>query len=255
MATSEKNTAPATWTNEDNNQYENFLQNMDEISDEDLVKFNDLVKRRQAAQVQRKDSITSIKNAISDLGISIKDLFDESSIKSIAKDFGFFGGNKPAKAPKSTKGSKAVVELGTTPLLIGSVGATNPIKYFEGKVFTQKTPWVKFPQALIHYGDSAESLLSIATPEGKKYFATAKGQKELAEILRHVEIAKGKSGATSKKAKAPAKKAVAKKAPAKKAVAKKAVAKKSPPKNASVPKVAKKKSVAKKIATKKATKP
>lgn len=266
MATSEKNTAPVIWTSEDNDLYELLKSNIDDLSEKDDEQFKVLREKKKNALVHRSDNISTIKKAITDLGISIKDLFDDSTIKGIAKDLGFFGGNKPAK----TTASKTPAKKGnSSQLLLGRVGTQGRTwSYTAKQVYEKKSgqyPWglAQFPKVLIHYGDSAESLLSIATPEGQSYFATAKGQAELAEILRIVEVAKSKGVKASNKTvakkasatKAPAKKVVAKKAPAKKAVAKKAVAKKSPPKNASVPKVVKKKSVAKKIATKKATKP
>lgn len=173
-----------------------LAQNILGLTAEQEKEFFELKKKNDALVKERTAKLEEFKTKVKTLKYTIDELFTVEEIKAIAIELNIVADNAsksktrtPRKSWRASDNNEVVLTYKSTS------GRGRAFTYRKGRIFEGAQegeitasnpvyPKSTFPKSFIEFGGSEKDLLSIATEEGKKYFATPEGKKELAEILR-----------------------------------------------------------------------
>ncbi|HVI41717.1 MAG TPA: hypothetical protein VM577_13780 [Anaerovoracaceae bacterium] len=217
-------------------QYDELLARFADLDEKEAEALMKLKKELQTNKGKRAGDVEKVKKQLTELNISLEEIYGETLTdviaaqgltvsrlfsddlireyattalgmgKKAAKDAAKADGEPTQRAPATERPSAK------NPVLLAQStegGRGRGFSYHQGRVFEQatgtvKTPFVyadkQFPKALLMNGHTASSLMKIATEEGKTYFATEEGKKELEAILAVVKTAHEKLGNPQKQA-------------------------------------------------------
>ncbi|KVV20891.1 hypothetical protein WK78_26645 [Burkholderia cepacia] len=193
---------------DDNAVFQDLMGRFIDLDEEDMKKLTALRKKSQDAKGKRDKLVSDVLDSMKKVlpAMTLEEIFGEN-LGAVLADAGYVHESAIPKAGKG-KGSSASKASSTSrasnanPVLIQSkpVGKGRGWAYHQGRVFEAasdavKQPWAQFPDALLQHGQSEESLLDIATDEGKKYFAKEEGKAELAKLVALAKEAKAKADA------------------------------------------------------------
>lgn len=153
---------------------------------EDLTNLTKIDASIKEIYASRKEDINKIKQLISNLDIPLTEIFTRAQLEKALED-------KQATSSTTTSSSDHVYPSDKNQVILlkpatGKAGGREwslkegriyePLKGKGNKPFGQA-----IPKALTD-AKTEQGILALATPYGKQYFATEKGKKELAEIVK-----------------------------------------------------------------------
>lgn len=155
-----------------------------EISETEQQELNGLVTTAQKLSLERDSVLARIKADVAQYHIGLLEIFSTTEARKAASP-------ETQSAPGARKGKKTKLSVGSTKktgLVLIQVklnkGAGAPSKYSKGQKFP---PYVPKNFKLLDKGaDTASSLAPYFTEDGKRYFATAEGQAELAAFVNYI---------------------------------------------------------------------
>lgn len=191
---------------DDNAVFQDLMGRFIDLDEEDMKKLTALRKKSQDAKGKRDKLVSDVLDSMKKVlpAMTLEEIFGEN-LGAVLADAGYVHESAIPKAGKG-KGSSASKASGAprpsnaNPILISyKSGKGRGFAYHQGRVFEAasdavKQPWAQFPDTLLQHGQSEESLLDIATDEGKKYFAK-EGKEELAKLVALAKEAKAKADA------------------------------------------------------------
>lgn len=198
---------------EDQAAYDSLKSRIDDLTEDEDKKFQSLRKKLQTLKLKRFENVEKVQKQIKDLGLTIRELYGDQ-LGSVLKEEGYgphdlfstseISGKRP-KAPSSF-----VRPSDSNPVVLETLKGKGVFKYRKGRVFEEAAkgkgaPWTdaSFPVRLAEFGQDEATLLTLATEDGKAYFATEEGKKELEALVKEaikmkpvVDARKTKSGAS-----------------------------------------------------------
>lgn len=155
-----------------------------EISEAEQQELNGLVTTAQKMSLERDSVLVRIKSEISQYHIGLLEIFSTTEARrASAPDAQPAVGAKKGKKAKLSAGSTKKTGLVLIQVKLNK-GAGAPSKYSKGQKFP---PYVPKNFKLLDKGaDTASSLAPYFTEDGKRHFATAEGQAELAAFVNYI---------------------------------------------------------------------
>lgn len=172
------------------------------ITDTEFSELDSLRRAKAKEITERAATVSDIKEKIMAFSIGVSELFDAREIRKTGSKDGTQKTKSPG-SPRKARSQSGVRATDGNPVLIaihkqaGEVG--KDWFYRRGRVYEgatkalKNTPWLisekAFPKKLRRVGASENSLRGHFTDEGKAYFSTPEGAKELATIVDAVKKA------------------------------------------------------------------
>jgi len=170
--------------------YQDLLSkfNKEGLTEDELKQFNKFILEENSKKLSRGSKIQELKDAIKNYQIEVVELFDIDIIKSY---------NSKTPAIKQVK-NKVIRDSDNNEVLLKFSNGKRPAIYKKGRIYENQkgeikqeneTPWAVTP-TIFEGRTTKESLLEVATEDGKAYFSSAPGIKELEEIIKIVSSKK-----------------------------------------------------------------
>lgn len=193
---------------DDNAVFQDLMGRFIDLDEEDMKKLTALRKKSQDAKGKRDKLVSDVLDSMKKVlpAMTLEEIFGEN-LGAVLADAGYVhesaipkaGKGKGSSAPRAPRAERP---SDANPILLShKSGKGRGFAYHQGRVFeaasdavSQPWAWAQFPATLIQFGQSEESLLDIATDEGKKYFAK-EGKEELAKLVALAKEAKVKQDA------------------------------------------------------------
>ncbi len=155
-----------------------------EISEAEQQELNALVTTAQKLSLERESVLARIKAEIAQYHIALLEVFSIAEARKASSPDGLpAAGAKKGRKTKGAGGSTKKSGLVLIQVKLNK-GAGAPSKYSKGQKFPAYVP--KNFKLLDKGADTASHLAPYFTEEGKRYFATAEGQAELATLVNYI---------------------------------------------------------------------